>query len=238
MDSGDLSESNKTPGQHSWVGDGIKFLSGRDYINSCRLRINAIPTKARTSRGTERDRRCREGCQASETLNHVIQRCFRTNLARMRRHNAVSSYISRKLRNQGFTVQEEPQINTVEGLRKPDILAVKQELVLVVDSQVVGGQFDLRRAHNNKKNYYARNPGVTAYIHRAVTNTRIVFTTATLNWKGIWCSKSSDQLMTWCLSQKDIKTISSSVLIGGHAGWVMFNNTTTTQPSLPRQGVG
>ena len=105
------------------------------------------------------------------------------NLARIRRHDAVSSYIGRKLESQGFAVQSEPRINTAERIRKPDIITIKRELVLVVNSQIVGGQFHLRRDHRNKKNYYARNPDVTAYTRRVFgnDNTNIVFITAKLN---------------------------------------------------------
>ena len=147
LDASGLKESRETFGQHSWIGDGTKFLSGRDFIHSCRFRIGAIPTKARTSRGRHRDRRCRAGCEASETLHHVIQVCFRSHLTRVQRHDAVSRYVATKLRGKGYVVQKEPRIQTEDGLRKPDIVAYKEPTALVVDAQVVGEQFDLRRDH-------------------------------------------------------------------------------------------
>ena len=83
VDASGLRESRETAGKHSWIGDGTKFLSDRDFINSCRVKIGAIPTKARTSRGRHRDRRCRAGCEASKTLHRVIQVCFRSHLTRV-----------------------------------------------------------------------------------------------------------------------------------------------------------
>jgi len=57
-----LRESFKTPHQHQWIADGSAFLSGKDYINCSKLRISALPTRSRTTRGTTKDRRCRAGC--------------------------------------------------------------------------------------------------------------------------------------------------------------------------------
>ena len=130
VDASGLKESRETPDQHSWVGDGTKFLSGRDFINFCRFRISAIPTKTRTSKGRHKDRRCRAGCTASKTLHHVIQVCFRSH----QRHDAVSRYVAAKLREKGYVVHKEPRIQTEDGLRKPDIVAFKEPMALVVDA--------------------------------------------------------------------------------------------------------
>lgn len=84
------------------------------------------------------------------------------------RHDAVSSYVALRLQNQSFVVQQEPHIQTDEGLRKPDIVAFSEQTVLVMDAQVVNKQFDLRRAHHNKANYYKQNPGIATYVHQTL----------------------------------------------------------------------
>lgn len=73
VDGSGLKESAKVPQQHPWIQEGICFLTGRDFLQSCKMRINALPTKSRTSRGRPKDRLCRAGCNKPETLNHVLQ---------------------------------------------------------------------------------------------------------------------------------------------------------------------
>lgn len=72
IDGSGLSESAKVPQQHVWIKERTRFLSGKDFLQLCKLRINALPTKSRTSRGRLKDRACRAGCRAAETLNHVL----------------------------------------------------------------------------------------------------------------------------------------------------------------------
>lgn len=47
VDGGGLRESAKVPQQHVWVQDGTRLLFGHDYLQACKLRINALPTKSR-----------------------------------------------------------------------------------------------------------------------------------------------------------------------------------------------
>ena len=122
IDGRGLRESAKVPQQHQWITSGNRLLSGRDYINSIKLRINALPTRSRTSRGRPSDRTCRAGCNAVETLAHVLQQCHRTHKARIDRHNAVVSYIKRAASKQYNELHEEPQFKTLDGIRKPDLV--------------------------------------------------------------------------------------------------------------------
>lgn len=73
-----LRESYKTPGQNNWVRGNQLFLSGRDYINSIKLKFNALSCRSRCSRGRTNDRLCRAGCRRPETLAHILQVCPRT----------------------------------------------------------------------------------------------------------------------------------------------------------------
>lgn len=123
VDGNGLKESSKIPQQHTWVSDGTRFLTGRDYLQSCKMQINALPTKSRTSRGRPKDRHCRAGCNRPETLNHVLQQCHRTHGSRIKRHDAVASILARALETNGYTVYNEPKMQTESGARKPDIVA-------------------------------------------------------------------------------------------------------------------
>ena len=53
-----LKESRKVPQQHQWLTEGTRFLSGRDFVNAAKIRINALPTRSRTAKGRVKDRLC------------------------------------------------------------------------------------------------------------------------------------------------------------------------------------
>ncbi|KAL0098716.1 hypothetical protein PUN28_020672 [Cardiocondyla obscurior] len=149
-----LKESSQVPQQHVWIQEGTRFLTGKDFLQSCKLRINALPTKSRTSRGRPKERLCRAGCNRPETLNHVLQQCHRTHGPRIKRHNAIITYIERGLRRQEYEVSNEPEIHTKAGLRKPDLIAKRGITAILIDAQVVNDQTDLNSAHKQKSELY------------------------------------------------------------------------------------
>ena len=74
------------------MGVGWDLTSLRQNYNNChKVRIGALPTRSRATRGRRSDRLCRVGCMAQETNNHVLQICPRTHKARIDRHDAVLS---------------------------------------------------------------------------------------------------------------------------------------------------
>ncbi|KAG8174322.1 hypothetical protein JTE90_000999 [Oedothorax gibbosus] len=79
IDGAGLAESWKTPGQNAWMHGRNLFLNGRDFINSVKLKFNALPARSRCARGRpEKDRLCRAGCHRNEDLAHILQVCQRT----------------------------------------------------------------------------------------------------------------------------------------------------------------
>ena len=130
VDGGALKESRNIPQQKRWIAEGTRFLSGRDFVLTCELRINAMPTKSRTSRGRIHDRSCRSGCNAPETNNHVLKTCHRTHDARIRRHDVVVTCLARGFEQRKYRVTREAEFCSEEGVRKPDFIATK-----IVNSQ-------------------------------------------------------------------------------------------------------
>lgn len=234
VDGAPLKNSRKVPSQHRWVIEGNKFVSGKDYLNMMKLRINALPVRARTTRGRTADRTCRAGCRESETLHHVLQRCHRTHGTRITRHDAVASYVERSLRKREYEVTAEPQFRVDGALRKPDLVAVKGVTALVIDAQVVGEQENLRRAHRRKIEYYEDLKDIIKQRHH-VEN--VVFTSITLTSRGLWSQDSAEDLVRFDIIRKgELKVISTRVLIGGLQGFWMFNRSTAT--TRRRQGIG
>lgn len=231
-----LKGSSDVPQQHQWVADGTKFLSGRDFLHCCKLRINAIPTKSRSSRGRANDRSCRAGCGVVETMNHIQQICFRTHATRISRHNAICKYIAKKLLQKSFLVWEEPIIQTPDGIRKPDVVARKGDMVYVIDAQIVGEQINKDTAHLNKSNYYRPYEDLIKVL---TGGSSVTFTSSTLSWRGLWSRNSASHLRELnILNCEDLKVISSRVLIGGLNSYWTFSATTSVRRFRPRAGVG
>lgn len=78
------------------------LLSAFMYImESCSLGVSA--------RGRERkDKSCRLGCEQIETLSHILQCCYSTHFARVKRHDAVVKYIRKVAQDRRITVHYEP----------------------------------------------------------------------------------------------------------------------------------
>jgi len=235
IDGAGLKESSGTSHQHQWLADGNKFLTEKDFINCNRVRIGALPTKSRTSRGRRQDRGCRGGCLAQETLNHVLQHCHRTHGARIKRHDAVIKYIACNIPRGGYEVHWELHYSTRIGLRKPDLVAVLGETAVVVDTQIVSEQINLAVAHRRKIERY-EDPAVVDEIKKQHEVRTVIVTSVTLSWRGIWAPDSASKLRRLGFVRAgDLKIISTRVLIGDIAAFRTFNATTSMRP---RAGVG
>ncbi|CAL7932971.1 unnamed protein product, partial [Xylocopa violacea] len=239
VDGAALGHSRSVKGQHDWIADGTRFISGKDYVNCCRARINALPTRSRTSRGRHTERQCRAGCLAAETLNHVVQQCHRSHAARIKRHNALTNYIGRNLRSMGFQVNYEPHFNTEEGLRKPDIIGSLGATAYMIDAQVVSEQSCLKRAHEQKIGYYGQNQSLISQIKSRYNCTDVKTFSCTLTWRGIWSPQSVAGLLeAGIIKKKDIKVLSSRAVVGTMVCYNTFCASTRVVRTRPRTGIG
>lgn len=231
-----LRECGKVPQAHRWVREPTRLLSGKDFVNCHRLRINALPSRSRTTRGRpQMDRHCRGGCGVSETVNHVLQVCHRTHAERISRHNSVVNYVSRTAVRQGYDVSIEPIIETPEGSKKPDIVAIKDNRAIILDAQVVTDARDLEVANSRKKNLYAT-PSMTSAIQDRFQVREVRCLPITLNWRGVWCETSAQTLnKVGLVGLSDLAVISTRILIGGLNAFKVFSTTTSV---LYRRGVG
>lgn len=215
VDGAGLREANGHPQAHRWIREPTRLLSGRDYIQCIKLRINALPSRSRTTRGRhQQDRMCRAGCQAPETVNHVVQQCHRTHVGRIDRHNSVVNYLERDASSRGYTTIKEPSTRTSEGTRKPDLVAISGSKALVVDAQVVTDGRGLNEAHSRKVAYYDTSE-IKDVIKATYRVDQVAVTSATLNWRGVWASASIDSLLDCdVLRKKDSAVVSTRVAIG------------------------
>ena len=194
----------------------------------CKLRINAMPTLSRTSRGRVRDRSCRCGCGPIETSNHVIQACHRTHGMRIKRHDAICKFVSKGLTSKGYLVEKKPIFDTAEGKRRPDLIATIDGTSIILDAQIRSEQSDLRAVHRDKVRYYGRNSTLIEAVKRRYGSEEVISVAVTLNWRGMWGRESVDELLGRNLIKKgDLKIFSSRVLVGGIAAFNMFSRSTS-----------
>lgn len=67
-----LTQAAATPEAHSWLLDGSRLLSGREYITAIHMRYNTLFNRSRVTRGRNTQHQCSRGCNMPETLNHII----------------------------------------------------------------------------------------------------------------------------------------------------------------------
>ena len=173
---------------------------------------------SRTSRGLIHDRSCRAGCNAPETLNHVLQTCHRTHYVRIRCHDAVVACLVRGLEKRKYRVTREAEFCNDEGVGKPDLIATKMGRSIVIDAEVVNDQTIVDRAHKRKAEYYSANTSLRRAIATKCGTEVLQFISATLSWRGLWSARTAkDLLKSGFINKSDLKVISSRVFAGGVA---------------------
>jgi hypothetical protein len=167
-----------------------------------------------------------------ETTAHTIQQCHRTHGGRIERHNCVARFVAKSMESRGWRVHEEPNIRTSVGLRKPDIIAVKGGVGVIVDAQVVSGRIPLNDAHYEKRKKYGNHVELVEKVAGilGLPGPECVRTTScTISWRGVWSSKSVKDLKTLLgLPHKACQIIPGLVLRGSHTNWTRWNQMTTT----------
>uniref|UniRef100_A0ABD2WQM3 Reverse transcriptase n=1 Tax=Trichogramma kaykai TaxID=54128 RepID=A0ABD2WQM3_9HYME len=242
-DGKELSECARVRASHSWVDRNSAALSGRDYVQFHHVRVNTLPTRVRTSRGRrvvggppiER----RVGCGTTETAAHVIQGCHRTHGGRILRHDAICRIAVSSLRQLGWSVRQEPHFHTRKGLRKPDIVAVKEQVVKVIDAQVISASSSLDDSHRRKVAKYDT-PDIRHQVasEYGVENDNISFSSITISWRGIWSAASAASLCELGLS-KCLDSITFRALRGSYMNWLRWNKMTTMiESAVRREGIG
>uniref|UniRef100_A0ABD2XAX0 Reverse transcriptase domain-containing protein n=1 Tax=Trichogramma kaykai TaxID=54128 RepID=A0ABD2XAX0_9HYME len=230
-DGKELSECARVRASHSWVDRNSTALSGRDYVQFHHVRVNTLPTCVRTSRGRRvvggPPIECRAGCGTTETAAHVIQGCHRTHGGRILRHDAICRIAVSSLRQLGWSVRQEPHFHTREGLRKPDIVAVKDQVVKVIDAQVISASSSLDDSHRRKVAKYDT-PDIRHQVasEYGVENDNISFSSITISWRGIWSAASAASLCELGLS-KCLDSITFRALRGSYMNWLRWNKMTT-----------
>lgn len=226
VDAEGLSHAKEVPYVHEWVSKGSTAeMSGRDFIDAIKLRINALPTRSRLLRGTGRSNKCRAGCGRPESMNHILQACPRPKGARVRRHDDVVKCVSASLIKIGYEVQMEPIFKTSVGLRKPDIVAVKDGKVYVIDPTICGDNYHPDIRHAQKVDKYESIPEIRSTLAIRYPGSTIEFGSVALTQRGIWSVRSEEFLRDLGVCKEVIKRITRLTILGSIKIFRAFRNS-------------
>jgi hypothetical protein len=118
-----------------WLYDPTLLKPSR-FLTALRLRSGTagdrVSLNTAIPQATVKCRNCQNG---NETLAHILGQCTFTKASRIRRHDDIRDFISRKLATSvsGFQVIEEAAVDTPSGTLKPDRVVVHQGRVQVID---------------------------------------------------------------------------------------------------------
>lgn len=239
----ELKECRKSPISHGWTEDSHLAIPAKNWIEYAKVRINALPSKMRTTRGERRDQAnvlCRANCNVAETTAHIIQECHRTHGGRILRHDAITNKVAELLMQKGYKVEREKIFKTSAGNRKPDLIASKGERVCILDAQIVSGYRLLSAAHTLKRAKYAGNTDILASVSEKfkVPVSKIEVSTITISWRGIWAAESDIFLRGLGLPKYALYGLTTRVLRGSMLNFIRFNQMTrayhNSWPFAPR----
>ncbi|MPC84947.1 Retrovirus-related Pol polyprotein from type-2 retrotransposable element R2DM [Portunus trituberculatus] len=214
-----LSGADKSPPTHEWVDDGCLLMRGSTYISVIKTRLGVINTRLRSSRGRPgAPVSCDLGCGRVDSLGHILQSCPKLAPERTARHNQVLQLLVKQLTKKNYTILKEPSIRTTAGVRKPDVVVFDRHQSVVLDVQIVSDNSirdALVHAHGLKKSYY--DVGEIRSWVREKTGLNPIFTTLTINWRGIMATPSYMALKSLGLTKADLRLLTVRSLEGSVA---------------------
>lgn len=227
IDGKDLSLLKEIGPSCDWVRN-TSAITGSDYVHFHHVRINSLPSRARCNRGVTRTgpTNCRAGCNQVETGYHAIQQCFRTHGGRIKRHDLICNASGAWLKKKGYTIVYEPKLRTSLGLRKPDILAIKDGVCLVLDGQVVKGD-NMERDFKTKVSKYKDIPEFERLIASKYAVSKVRYIAITLSYRGIWCQSSYRAMKEIGFPENVLSGLTKTALRGSWINWKRFNTLNT-----------
>lgn len=233
-----LNESSSECASTKWLKKTSRAIPSADWLHYVAIHIGAIPSRVRTSKGLRRENlnvSCRGGCRAAETPQHCIQVCHRTHGARVLRHDTIAKRIASDLMELGWKVEREVTFRTTVGVFRPDIVAVKQDTSVILDVQVVSPAPSLDDAHARKvAKYHTRADLANHIIKAAVAEGKtppaeILFSSATISWRGVWSGQSVQSLRRHGLTSQNFARYTTMALYGSWMNWVWFSKSTASR---------
>ena len=189
---------------------------GRDFVDMVKLNHGLLYTHYRFKRiFPNLNTNClMRGCNYKyDCLNHIMQTCrFNYNYI-IHRHNYVNNLLITLLNKYKFTTILEPHIRTQLGLRKPDLLAYRNYIVYIIDTQFSTDTIDTNTNYRHKTDYYNK-PEILSYAKQLTGAKQAKLSAFYWNWRGIHSSLTSKDLYSLGLRKHDITLLSIRVMTG------------------------
>ncbi|KAL3203057.1 hypothetical protein MRX96_053293 [Rhipicephalus microplus] len=154
---------------------------------------------------------CKAGCDARESLGHILQQCHRTHHQRIEKHDGIVRYLTSRLEEKGWRVLQEPRYRTSQDTKIPGLVIHRDQQNVVLDVQVVGTQVTLSDAYELKRNKYLFSE-LTKQIN---SNSSPVVAAVTMSYRGTWDRESVNILTNVGLGRNDFKVMSIRCMQGG-----------------------
>lgn len=212
---------------YNWINQRCSSLSGRDFIACIHTRINCLATRVRTRRGRNEETNCRAGCNSAETNYHVIQTCPRTHRGRVARHDKVVRITANHLREKRWLVSTEPRLRTSVGLRKPDIVAVKGDRIVVIDAHVTTSS-NMGDWYRQKVVKYSSIPEFSELLRQTYRGGAAVeYYSLMITFRGVWYRESYRLMQSELgIPTRLMGTLATVATIGSYLNYNTFMRTT------------
>uniref|UniRef100_L7LUB5 Putative tick transposon n=1 Tax=Rhipicephalus pulchellus TaxID=72859 RepID=L7LUB5_RHIPC len=219
-----LDQCKEALGSTSWLSKGTSFLRGKEFIDLLKFHIGATPNLTRLRRGRDLPKQCRAGCDPDESLDHILQKCHRTHHAHVKRHNNILKYLSQRLTDLGWKVQQERHFKTSQGTKIPDLVIGRDARSRILDVQVVVTCVALMEVHQHKADKY-KIPDLPYQISPLP-----LVSSVALTYRGTWAGESVKVLLEAGLCRKDFKMMAIDCIQGWLAVFRIHQQTTAVRP--------
>lgn len=202
----------------------------RVLVDAVHLRYNAVPCRARASRGARRsDVRCRRCAAPLESTAHIVQKCHVTHAARVVRHDRIVARLVKALERQNFTVLREPQIPVGPTFVQPDIVAWHESGgPTVLDVQVCGDD-NASLAYDTKiAKYSAVDSAILRFVAAAgaPSTSSVSHQPAIISFRGVVYSRTLSDLRALQCTDLDVADCCLLALSGSaRASAIFFGGT-------------
>ena len=227
VDGRGLAPAPQVPAQHRWVTAGDMTLSGHAYVGAIKIRGNLVATALRSARGRpQTDIRC-DCCGRPEALSHILQSCPRTHASRIARHDKIVDLVISSAERIGYSICREPAIPTPAGIRKPDLILVRDYDLTILDVTIVADNADLDKSHHDKQVYYDV-PAIREWVQQRYEPRHVAFEALAMSWRGLLASRSAAALRRLGLSARFLSLASAVAVERGT--WIVnhFRRSTFT----------
>ncbi|KXZ75749.1 Retrovirus-related Pol polyprotein from type-2 retrotransposable element R2DM-like Protein [Tribolium castaneum] len=149
-----LRESASVASSTQWLRCSTRAIPASDWLHYTAVHIGALPSRVRTSCG-------RRGGQ------DVSCRGLPPHRGRVLRHDAIAKRISADLMELGWIVTRQVSFRTTAGVFRPDMVAVKEGVTVILDVQIVSPAPTLDEAHRRKVAKYRNRADLARYLAEA-----------------------------------------------------------------------